>query len=525
MLSGLEARSAVCRGVERAVSLVRPTLGPLARTVAIAGEVPGRAPEVLDDAALILRRVLALPDPYESMGVMLVRQALWRLRESVGDGTATAAVLLGALVRAGQRHLQAGHQAPTLRRGMERAMELALQALAAQARPVGDRASLRGLALAAGGDQELAELLAEAFDVVTADGCIRVESGQRRSWEREYVEGAHWSEGYFSPFFVADGAAGEARLVEPDVLLAGDPLEEAGALTPLLERFLQAGRRTLLVVAPQVSGSALALLLANHQAGRLQALAVRAPTPAGERWAILEDLACLTGGRVLQGGESPSALSLGDLGRARLAWATAVQWGLVGGQAQPERLRARVQALRSQLARAGGAEEQERLRERLGKLTGGMVILRSGGATPSEAAFRRSLAAKVLAAVRSGLRGGVVPGAGSALLASLGDRMELPGGEAVGAAVVARALEEPLRVIASNAGWEGSWAAARTRLAPPGWGLDVRQGTVADLRAAGVIDALPVLEQALRVAVSAAGMVLSLEALVHPREPRVAREP
>ncbi|MGH8873641.1 MAG: TCP-1/cpn60 chaperonin family protein [Acidimicrobiia bacterium] len=509
------------RGMTQMVRLVSPTLGPCPGLVAVEGAIRTKPPEILDDGGLILRRMLSLADAFEDMGAMMVRHAAWRVQQSVGDGTTTCVVLLGAMVRRGFRLLAAGYHPEPLSRGMHRAAQVALEELEGLAEPVQGPDDLVAVAHTVAQDRSLAEELGEAVAAMGPEAFIQVESGHGLGIEREYVEGSHWRQGLFSSEFITDPISGRVELDQPRVLLTDLGLDSSDGVRPILEVALRSASRSLLVVAREVSGNALGLMVANHRSGALKLAAVRLPAP-GRQVAVLEDLAALTGARVLSSatGASPARVSFEDLGRARFAWATRSAWGLIGGRDDPTPVRERVGRLRRELAASPDQEERESLQERLSKLLGGSVVLRVGAPTPTEREVRLVRARKTVRALRAAAREGVVPGEGRAYLACLPalGRLELSPEERAGAEVIAEALGEPHRQLVRNAGRDPSLTSPGIGKAGDGGTLDgpPRQGEPRD--------PLPVVAEALRVAVGTATMALGAEVLVKvPRPERTLR--
>ncbi len=526
-----QAHAELRRGINLLADLVRPTLGPVPRYVAVEKSNRMRSPDLLDEGGTIARRTIQLPDPYADMGCMLLRHMLWKVHRTVGDGTATAAVLMQSIVNQAAPCLAAGVQAMSLRRSLERGLSAALDSLGRQANPVESPARIAQVAEAICHDPELAAMLGEIFDIVGPDGYVQVRKGQTLGLDRQYVEGVHWSEGFFSAHFVTDPRKQEARLENPVILISDLRLSAAEQVTPLLEQVTQSHRKSLMIVAQELSGSALGLLVANHQAKKVHLLAVKAPSFGDHQAGILEDLALLTGGRVVTGaaGERLEDVSLADLGGARLAWANTSSFGVMGGQGDPVKLRRRIAQIRAEIATTEEPGKRTKLRERLGRLLGGIAILWVGAATKSELEARKTRAERAVMATRLALADGVAPGGGIAYLncqSALEDlRARSDEGERTGIRILARALEEPLRVIAHNGGYDPSAVAARVKAQPAGWGFDARTGALVDMWAEGILDPIQVLRVALETAVSGAIMALTTDVLVHHRKPKKAFEP
>lgn len=520
------AREGLIRGADRLANALRPTLGPTPRLVAVDKIAGSGAPELLDDGATIARRIIQLPDRDEDMGAMLLRHLLWRVHEEVGDGTATTAVLFQAGVRASYRYVAAGLDPMRMRKGLEGALKLAVHQLQQMAQPLEGEEAIGRVARALCQDEEMARLLGEIFDIVGPEGYVQVERGQARGLERQYVEGGCWKNGWLSPYFVTDPAHQVAELEEPAILISDLDIDSAFQLAPLLEQAVQAGFKSFLVIGRQVSDSALGLLVHNRQQKVISTLAVRAPGYGSERRGILQDVAVLTGGRMLsqEVGASIEGAELSDLGRARRAWADRFRFGLSGGRGDARALRRHIRQVRKELASEEDRQEREKLQRRLGILLGGVAFLRVSGATESEAQARKARAERAVVALRSALQSGVLPGGGRAYLAcqpalQSAAQVVRDESERAGFALLCRALEEPMRAIAANAGYEASTVVAQVKASSTDVGFDARSGELCDLWAAGILDAEGTLETALRVAMSGVAMVLTTEVLIHRRKP------
>jgi chaperonin GroEL len=408
----------------------------------------------------------------------------------------------------------------SMRRGLERGVEAASQALRAMAVPVAGRAAIERTALALCPDQELARLLAEIFEIVGIEGYIQVESGQGRGLHREYVEGAFWKGSWASPVFISDPERRRSTLGDPAVLLTDNSLQRPEELLPALETVLAAGYRSLLIVCRYIADPVVGLLAVNRQSKTLDSLAVLAPGFGTDEADNLEDLAALTGARVMSAaaGDIVARLRPEDLGQAREGWASADYFGIVGGRGDPRALRAHIGAVRTALKQEQDERKRDLLRRRLGRLIGGVAKLRLGASTEVELEHRRAVAERTIVALRETLSGGILPGAGGAFLACQAAVAATPlagADEAVALQVLVKALEAPIRTIAENAGLEPSHAVARSRAAGPGWGPDVRTGEIVELIPAGIVDPAAVVEAALRGAVSGAAMALTTDVLVH----------
>ncbi|MBA3946747.1 MAG: chaperonin GroEL [Herpetosiphonaceae bacterium] len=529
LLIGTEAHRALCSGIDRMANLVRPTLGPTPRHVAISPLSSGGMPEVLDDAATILRRVVQLPNPYVDMGAMLLRHTLHRTAEAVAEGTATTAVLMQAIVRHASRAIAAGCDPVAIRHGLESGLLAAVGALQQMARPLEGSTAITNAAGMLCQDRELARLLGEIFDIAGSDGLVYVEAKHTLGLERQYIEGLYWNEGLLSPYFITHVAKQEARLEEPALLLSDLRLTSAEELVPLLEQVVATGATTLLIVADELSGSALNLLVANHQAGILHCAAVKTPSYGQQRAAILEDLAILTGGRAIiaQAGASLNNVGPADLGHARLAWATAKAFGLRGGQGDRLQLRERIKTTKAELAHLTNTAARDDVRARLGKLLGGVAILQVGAVSEGALETAKAQAQRATTALRLALQGGVVPGGGRAFLLChpAVQHVALAGDACYGRDALLHALAEPLLVIAHNAGYAGPTIVAQVTQAPADCGFDARSGQLVDVWRTGLLDPALVLIAALEAAVSGAVMALTTDVLVHRRQPPEVIEP
>jgi chaperonin GroEL len=519
------------RGMDSMSRLIRPTLGPMARTVAIA-PIVGRDPEILDSGATIARRTIQLADPLEDMGGMIVRHLAWRQFETVGDGTATAVVLAQRLIHEANRCVTAGWSPVPLKRGIERGLQVALAELRRQARTIELPEEIAGVVAGVVRDPKVAEMIGEIVDSVGPDGAILVENAQATETVYEYVDGVRWNEGYFSSFFVKEGSA-TVRLLNPRILFTDHFLDRAEQLQPTLEACLAAGEKSVMVVAPDVKDSALSLLLVNRDRGVLDdVLAVKTPSFGEQRLRILEDLAVICGGRCVRegAGESLAEVTLADLGRARQAWAHRTMFGILGGQGDRAQIRARIAEAKVELSNVENDNYvRDKIKERIGKLAGTAAILLVGAHTSSAQAEMKVRVEAAVTAARAAVQDGVAAGGGAALLGCVPALEELAtdldAEERQGVRALMRALEEPMRTIAGNAGLEPSGILHEARARGPEWTFDVVREVWVGAIEAGIVDPLPILTSALETAVSAASVALTAEVLVHHRNPETVFEP
>jgi chaperonin GroEL len=516
--------------------LLRVTLGPRGRMVAMAPLIGTRPPEILDSAAVVARRMTGVGDPFEDMGAMIVRHLAWRVFERVGDGVATAAVLTGAIVEQAEIQLAAGASSVSLKRGIERGLDAALDALKKQARRVDEPAEIAALIAGTLRDHPaLAQRIGSIVEAVGPDGSILVEDGEGTETISEYEEGIRWTEGYLSSNLLKPGET-TVRLMEPRILLTNHHIERPEQLVPTLEACSAAGERTLLIIAPAVKDAAVGLLVLNRERGRFDhIMAVKAPHFGDQRAGILDDLAAMTGGRSFQVDrhERLEDVTLADLGRARQAWITYSHFGILGGHGERAAVRARMTEVKLELRAISedDAWSRERVKERIGKLAGLAAQIKVGAPTPSD---RDELKWRVEAAVtsaRAAVQDGVVPGGGAALLAcapaveALISDGCLTGDEATGARVLARALAEPMRALARNAGLDAAPVVAEGKRRGPGWTFDVVHEAWVNAWKAGILDPLPVTVAALEAAVSAGAVALTSDVLIHRKDLSITVQP
>lgn len=522
------------QGVDTLLATIRPTLGPAPRLVGLARRQGNEAPELLDDGALIARRLIQITPRGPDVGAMLLRHALWRMHQEVGDGTTTMAVLYQAILREGIRAIsQGGCNAMLLRTGLEKGMLAVQESLHQAAQPlVGKGAIARFAGGLVQGNDALADLLGEIFDIVGADGLVVVEKGNRLGLEREYIEGTYWHlSGWFSRHFVTDTTRQQTTFEDTALLLSTLAIQEPDQLLPVLERCAQAGVRKLVITAKSISDRAVGLLVQNNRANTINTLVVRTPRVAEtDQVAAIEDIAVLTGGRVFYSAAHAdfSDFQIADLGYARRAWATQSLFGLFGGKGDPRQVRHHLRQVRSQLQAAVTEHDQQMLRERLGRMAGGTAILRVADATDTGSTALKTLALRAVTTLRQALSGGVVAGGGVALLQVQSALTQVPAvnaDEALAYKILSRALEEPLRAIVQNAGYQPTTIVERIKAAPPGCGFDARSGDLVDMQQCGIQDALFILQKALTIAVSGAAQALTTDAIIHHRKPQECIEP
>jgi chaperonin GroEL len=522
------------KGVNLIVDAIKPTLGPIPRLVVLEKITKGQSPEFLDDGATIARRIIQIKPREADVGAMLIRHALWKMHEEIGDGTATAAVLFQAIFNEGVRHvIEMGCNAMLLRKGLERGLQTVLTELRKGAKPLVGRKAITGVALGmVQGDKELAELLGEIFDIVGPEGYISVEGWQRRMLEREYIEGVYWQlSGWFSSMMETDAVYKRTIMEDAAILISDLNIKGPEDLIPVLEKAVKGGIKNLVLVVGNLPDSCIGLLVNNNKANTIQTFAVRTPRVAEmDRVASMEDISILTGGKVFYSAanDSLAKFNLEDLGYARRAWGTDSLFGIFGGKGNPRLIRQHMNVLRTKLNQEKDERIRDDLQKRIGRLLGGTAILRVGANTETEKETRKLLAERAVMGLRHTLKGGVVLGGGIGLLNCQNALNSLPKSteeEKYAYDILARGLEEPLRVIAQNAGINADVAIERVRNSPAGYGLDALSGQIVDMEKAGIYDSLKVLERALEAAVSGASMTLTTDVLVLHKKPVEVVEP
>ena len=509
-----DARRALERGVNALADAVKVTIGPRGRNVVI--DKKFGAPTITNDGVTIAREV-ELEDPYENLGAQLAKEVATKTNDIAGDGTTTATVLAQALVREGLRNVAAGASPTGLKRGMDQAAAFVSDQLLKAAREIEEKSDIAGVATISAQDAKIGELIAEAFEKVGKDGVITVEEAHTFGLELEFTEGLQFDKGYLSPHMVTDPERMEAVLEDAYVLIVEGKISNVQEFLPLAEKVAQT-KKPLLVVAEDVEGEALALLVANKIRGLLNVAAVKAPGFGDRRKAMLADIATLTGGTVVSEdlGIKLESVGLEDLGRARRIVVTKDNTTIVDGAGDKQAIEDRIRQIRTEIENTDSDWDREKLQERLAKLSGGVCILRVGAATEVELKEKKHRLEDAISATRAAIEEGIIPGGGSALVhvsTDLGD-LGRTGDEATGVRVVQRALTEPARWIALNAGQEGSVVVAKIATLPAGQGYNAATGEYGDLVAQGVIDPVKVTRSAVQNAASIAGMLLTTETLV-----------
>jgi chaperonin GroEL len=511
-----EARRALEAGVNKIANTVKVTLGPKGRNVVL--EKKFGAPTVTNDGVTIAKEV-ELDDPFENMGAQLVKEVATKTNDIAGDGTTTATVLAQALVREGLRNITAGASPLALKRGIEQAVAAAVKSIGAQAKDIDDKSEIAQVASISAADTAIGNVLADAIDRVGKDGTVTVEESNTFGMELEFTEGMQFDKGYLSPYFVTDQERQEAVLEDPFILFTSSKISAAHDLLAVLEKVMQAGR-PLLIIAEDVEGEALATLVVNKIRGTFNSAAVKAPGFGDRRKTQLQDMAILTGGQVVSEeiGLNLESVTLDLLGRARKVIVTKDSTTLIEGAGSPEDIKGRTAQLRKEIEDATSDWDKEKLQERLAKLAGGVAVVKVGAATEVELKEKKHRIEDALSATRAAIEEGIVAGGGLALVRSRADvdklASSLKGDEATGAKIVSKALEEPLKWIAINAGLEGSIMVQQAERETGNIGLNAQTGQFEDLLKAGVIDPAKVTRSALQNAASIAALTLTTEVLV-----------
>ncbi|MDT7883235.1 MAG: chaperonin GroEL [Thermoflexus sp.] len=522
LVFGEEARRRLKRGIDILANAVGTTLGPKGRNVAL--DKKWGAPTITHDGVTVAKEI-ELPDPYENMGVQLLKEAATKTNDVAGDGTTTATVLAHVMVTEGMKNVAAGANPMLLKKGIEMAVKAVVEEIKRMAKPVQSKDDIAHVAAISSADPEIGNLIAEVMDKVGKDGVITVEESKTGlPFETEYVEGMQFDRGYISPYFVTNPETMEAVLENPYILIHDKKISAAADIIPVLERLLQEGEtRSLLVIAEDVDGEALATLVLNKLRGIINAVAVKAPGFGERRKAMLQDIAILTGGQVISEelGRKLENVRISDLGRADKVVVTKDDTTIIGGRGDPKAIKGRIEQIKAEMEKTTSDYDREKLQERLAKLAGGVAIIRVGAATEVELKEKKHRVEDALSATRAAVEEGIVPGGGVALLnaAKALDSLKADGDVQTGINIVRRALEEPLRRIAENAGEDGAVVVEMVRRLQkeknnPNIGYNVLTGEYVDMVEAGIIDPAKVTRTALENAASVAAMILTTEALV-----------
>jgi chaperonin GroEL len=511
-----DARRSLERGVNILADAVKVTLGPKGRYVVL--DKKFGAPTITNDGVTIAREI-EVEDAFENQGAQLVREVATATNDVAGDGTTTATVLAQAIVREGLKNVAAGANPMALKRGIEQGVDAVVENLKTQSKEISGKEDIARVASISSREREIGDVIADAIEKVGKDGVVNVEEGQTFGLELEFTEGMQFDKGYLSPYMITDAERMEAVLDDPYILVANQKIGAVKDILPVLEQVIQAGR-PLLIVAEDVEGESLATVVVNKLRGTFTAVAVKAPGFGDRRKRMLEDIAILTGAEVIteEMGLKLENTKLSQLGKARKVVIDKDTTTIIDGAGDSDGIKARIKQLKAEIENTDSDFDREKLQERLAKLAGGVAVVKVGAATETEMKEKKHRVEDALQATRAALEEGIVPGGGVALLnaadavrTSVG---KLEGDEKTGAAIILRALEEPLRQLAFNAGLEGSVVVQQVRSAPAGQGLNVDSGEVEDLVKSGIIDPTMVTRSALQNAASIAKNILTTEAIV-----------
>ncbi len=510
-----DARKALELGVDAVADAVKVTLGPKGRYVVL--DKKFGAPTITNDGVTIAREI-EVEDVFQNQGAQLVREVATATNDVAGDGTTTATVLAQAIVRQGLKNVAAGANPLALKRGIEKAVDQVVKNIETQSKEISGKDQIARVATISAGDEEIGDVIADAIDKVGKDGVVNVEEGQTFGMDLEFTEGMQFDKGYISPYMVTDQDRMEATLEDPYILIANQKIGSVRDLLPVLEQTIQSGK-PLLIIAEDVEGESLATLVVNKLRGTFTGVAVKAPGFGDRRKRMLEDIAILTGGEVIteEMGLKLENTQISQLGRARRVVVAKDTTTLVDGAGDADAIKGRINQIKTEIENTDSDFDREKLQERLAKLSGGVAVVKVGAATETEMKEKKHRVEDALQATRAALEEGIVPGGGVALLTAQQaldiDAIEDPD-EKTGAKIVYRALEEPMRQIAENAGMEGSVVVNDVRRAKKGHGLNAANGEIVDLIAEGIIDPAMVTRSALQNAASIAKNILTTEAIV-----------
>jgi chaperonin GroEL len=511
---GEEARRSLEAGVDKLADAVAITLGPKGQNVVL--DKKWGAPTITNDGVTIAKEV-ELEDPWENMGAQLCKEVATKTNDVAGDGTTTATVLARAMVKGGMKNVAAGANPMALKRGIEKAVDAVVKSIEKQAKDVETKEEIAQVASISAADPAIGDLIAEAIDKVGKDGVITVEESNTFGMELEFVEGMQFDKGYISPYFVTDQERMEAGLEDPYILIVNKKISSVQDVLPLLEKVMQSGK-PLAIIAEDIEGEALATLVVNKIRGTFRSVAVKAPGFGDRRKAMLQDISILAGGQVVseEVGLKLENATLDLLGSARKVVVTKDETTIVEGGGKDEEIHGRINQIKAEIEKTDSDYDREKLQERLAKLSGGVAVIKVGAATEVELKEKKHRIEDAVQSTKAAVEEGIVPGGGVALLnaQSALDKVDLEGDELTGAAIVRRALEEPLKQIAFNAGLEGGVIVEKVRALDAGFGLNAATGEYGDMLKFGVIDPTKVTRSALQNAASIGALFLTTEAVV-----------
>ncbi len=514
LLYQADARAKLERGINTLAQAVKVTLGPKGCYVVI--DKKFGSPSITNDGVTIAKEI-ELEDKFENMGAQLIKEVATKTNDVAGDGTTTATVLAQSMIKEGLKNVTAGASPMAIKRGIEKAVAAVVEEIKKTSIPVDKKESIADVATISSRDAQIGELISKAMDEVGKDGVITVEEGQSMGTDLEVVEGMQFDKGYISPYMVTDAERMEAVLEDPYILISETKVSNMKDLLPLLERIVQMGK-PMLIIAEEVEGEALATLVVNKLRGTLNCVAVKAPGFGDRRKAMLEDIATLTGGKKISEelGLKLEKTTIEMLGRAKRVTIDKDNTTIVGGYGKEADIKARINQIRAQIEDTTSDYDKEKLQERLAKLVGGVAVIKVGAATESEMKEKKTRIEDALAATRSAVEEGTIPGGGACLIHCIPvlDKIKCDAEEMIGVNIVRRALEEPLRQIAMNGGYEGSIIVEKVKSSPKGVGFNVLTGKYEDMMKSGIVDPAKVTRSALQNAGSIAGILLTTEVLI-----------
>ena len=514
IIFGDDARKSLKKGADTLSRAVKVTLGPKGHPVAL--EKKWGSPIVIDDGVTIVKEI-EVEDPFENMGIQLVKEAATKTNDACGDGTTTSTLLAAYMISEGFRNIAAGAEALGLKRGIEKATDTVVEELKSRSMPVKGKEQVAQVATISAKDPQIGELVANVMDKVGKDGVITVEESKGIQYETEYVEGMQFDRGYISPYFMTNAERMEAAIEDCYILITDKKISAISDLLPALEKILQV-TKNLVIMADDVDGEALATLVVNKLRGTLNVCAVKAPGFGDRRKEMLQDIAILTGGQVISEdlGRKLDSVTVEDLGRARRVVIAKDKTTVVEGKGSTEAIQDRIRQIKAQIDETESDYDREKLQERLARLAGGVAVIKVGAASETEMKERKSRVEDALAATRAAVEEGILPGGGVALLNATPvlDKLAVEGDEKTGVNIVRSALEMPVRWIAENAGKEGAVVVDKVKNSKPGYGYDADKDAFGDMVELGIIDPTKVVRVALQNAASVASMILISEALV-----------
>lgn len=509
-----DARRALLMGIDRLADTVKVTLGPKGRNVVL--DKKFGTPNITNDGVTIAREI-ELEDPYENMGAQLLKEVATKTQDVAGDGTTTATLLAQAIIHEGMKNVVAGANPIILKRGIEKAVKTVVEEIKTFSKPVETKEAIAQVASISAGDEEIGNLIAEAMEKVGKDGVITVEEGKTLGTTLEVVEGMEFDRGYISAYMVTDTEKMEAVLDDPYILITDKKISNIQDLLPILEKVVQQGKK-LLIIAEDVEGEALSTLVLNKLRGTLACVAVKAPGFGDRRKAMLEDIAILTGGQVISEdlGIDMKTIDINMLGKARQVRVDKENTTIVDGAGDTDDIKKRVNSIKVQIEETTSDFDREKLQERLAKLAGGVAVIQVGAASETELKERKNRIEDALSATRAAVEEGMVSGGGTAFIDAIPslDKLNLEGDELIGVNIIRRALEEPVRQIGENAGFEGSIIVEKLKASEKGIGFDALRQEYGDMLQKGIGDPTKVTRSALQNAASVAAMVITTEAIV-----------